>query len=101
MAQRESRKSRKIMEALRAEGWFCFKVHGGAMMMAGLPDVIVCAEGHFIGLETKHYDTREGTSETQKLRHDQIRDAGGYAQVAISPEEAVAAVRRALKLRSC
>jgi Holliday junction resolvase len=96
MAQRESRKSRQIMDALRAEGWFCFKVHGGAMMMAGLPDIIVCAEGLFIGLETKHGETREGTSATQDLRRDQIRNAGGIYQVATTPAEAVAVVRRVL-----
>lgn len=101
MSQRESRKSRKIMDALRAEGWFCFKVHGGAMMMAGLPDVICCAEGLFIGIETKHDETREGTSTTQDLRRDQIREADGVYEVATTPAEAVAVVRRALELRSC
>jgi len=97
MAQRESKKSRDIQNALRAEGWFCFKVHGGAMMMAGLPDIIVCAEGLFIGVETKHDETREGTSKTQDLRRDQIRAAGGIYEVATSPEEAVDVVRRALE----
>jgi Holliday junction resolvase len=101
MAQRESRKSRKIMDALRAEGWFCFKVHGGALMMSGLPDVIVCADGLFIGLETKHDETREGTSVTQDLRRDQIRAAGGVYQVATTPAEAVAVVRKVLELGSC
>lgn len=100
MAQRESRKSRAIMNALRGEGWFCFKVHGGAMMMGGLPDVIVCAEGYFIGLETKHDETREGTSVTQDLRRDQIHDAGGIYRVATSPEEAVQVVRDVLADRS-
>lgn len=87
------------MEELRGEGWFCFKVHGGALMMAGLPDVIVCAEGLFIGIETKHDETREGTAETQDLRRDQIHDAGGIYRVATSPEEAVQVVRDALRRR--
>ncbi len=97
MAQRESRKSRKIMEALRAEGWFCFKVHGTALVMSGLPDVICCAEGLFIGIETKHEETREGTSVTQDLRRDQIRAAGGVYRVATTPEEAVEVVRDVLE----
>ena len=97
MAQRESRKSRDIMDNLRAEGWFCFKVHGGALMMSGLPDIIVCAEGFFIGLETKHNETREGTSVTQDRRRDQIRAAGGVYQVATTPEEAVQVVRDVLR----
>lgn len=66
------------------------------MMMSGLPDVICCAEGLFIGLETKHDETREGTSVTQDLRRDQIHEAGGVYRVVTSPEEAVDAVRAAL-----
>jgi hypothetical protein len=50
MAQAESKLSRDIMCALRLEGWFCFKVHGSEHMMAGLPDIVVCANGYFIGL---------------------------------------------------
>ena len=66
-------------------------------MMSGLPDIIVCAEGFFIGLETKHDETREGTSVTQDLRRDQIRAAGGIYQVATTPEEAVQVVRDVLR----
>lgn len=99
MAQRESRLSRRIMDALRVEGWFCFKVHGTELVMSGLPDIIVCAEGIFIGLETKHPETREDTSARQDYVHDQIREAGGVAQVVTSPEGAVAVVKRALAAR--
>lgn len=71
-------------------------------MMSGLPDIIVCAEGYFIGLETKHRETRDDTSASQDLRRDQIRAAGGIYQVATTPDEAVLVVRDALRrLRSC
>lgn len=99
MAQRESKLSRDIMKALRLEGWFCFKVHGSEHMMAGLPDIIVCAEGYFIGLETKHPETRGATSARQDYVHCLITEAGGKAQVVTSPAEAVAVVRA--WLRSC
>lgn len=85
------------MNALRLEGWFCFKVHGNANMMSGLPDIIVCAEGLFIGLETKHFETRDDTSASQDLRRDEIRAAGGVYQVAFTPKMAVDAVRAALR----
>lgn len=65
-------------------------------MMSGLPDVIVCAEGLFIGLETKHDETRQNTSASQDLRRDQIQQAGGVYRIATTPEEAVDAVRAAL-----
>lgn len=97
MAQAEAARSRKIMEALRAEGWFCFKVHGSEFMMTGLPDVIVCAEGLFIGLETKLPDKRANVSARQRLVHEQINAAGGVAVVAVSPREAIAVVKQAIR----
>jgi Holliday junction resolvase len=88
MSQPESRLSRQIMEALRARGAFVFKVHGGPTMMNGLPDIIVCYRGWYIGLETKLPGGR--TSAVQNLRHGQITEAGGVARVVHSVAEAVA-----------
>ena len=96
MAQAESRISRAIMTALRAEGYFCFKVHGSEHMMAGLPDIIVCAEGRFIGLETKRPTERFHTSKRQDYVHELIAAAGGKAYVVTSVQEALEAVREAL-----
>jgi hypothetical protein len=84
------------MNALRAEGWFCFKVHGTEMVMAGLPDIIVCASGYFIGLETKLPEKRSNTSPRQDFVHERIRVAGGTAEVVCSPEEAVIVVKRVI-----
>lgn len=96
MSQAESRLSRKIMDALRVEGYFCFKVHGSEYMMAGLPDIIVCAKGLFIGLETKLPSTRGNVSPVQRLVHSKIDDAGGVAKVVCSPAEALEVVHEAL-----
>jgi hypothetical protein len=96
MAQRESALSRKIMTAIRAEGHFCFKVHGSEYMMAGLPDIIVCADGKFIGLETKHPETRGNVSPRQVIVHQQIENAGGTAQVVCSPAEAIAVIKQCI-----
>ena len=92
MSQLESKLSRKIMDALRAEGYFCFKVHGSENMMAGLPDIIVCADGYFIGLETKLPSTRENVSPRQAYVHSLIENASGVAAVVCSPPEALAVV---------
>ena len=89
MSQPEARLSRKIMDALRAEGHFCFKVHGSEFMMAGLPDIIVCAQGQFIGLETKLPKTRNNVSPRQQYVHELIEIAGGKAQVVCSVDEAL------------
>lgn len=96
MAQREAKLSRHIMEGLRREGYFCFKVHGGATMMAGLPDIIVCAEGIFVGLETKNPESRSNVSAIQKHVHGKIEEAGGFVAVVCSVNEALDAVSEAL-----
>jgi len=65
-------------------------------MMAGLPDIIVCAKGQFIGLETKLPSTRGDVSPRQRYVHTQIEHAGGTAQVVCSPQEALDVVNRVL-----
>lgn len=96
MSQKESKRSRVIMSTLRAQGWFCFKVHGNEYTMAGLPDIIVCAKGVFVALETKEPDKANNTSVRQDLVHGQITAAGGVVSVATTPAQAVLVVERAL-----
>lgn len=96
MSQPESKLSRKIMDRLRLEGYFCFKVHGSEFMMSGLPDIIVCAEGKFIGLETKMPNDRGNVSPRQRYVHTQIEHAQGIAAVICSPQEALDVVKEAL-----
>ena len=90
MTQRESKLSRSIMAALTKRGAFCFKIHGGPFMMAGLPDIIVCVDGKFVALETKMPGGH--ASPIQQLIHSKIRQAGGRVYVVSSVPEAVIAV---------
>ena len=92
MAQPEARISRAIIDALNAEGIFAFKVHGGPTQMAGLPDIIACVEGIFVGFETKRPETRSHTSARQDYVHGLIRSAKGAAVVVCSAKEALAVV---------
>ena len=96
VAQKESKLSRAIMDRLRLEGYFCFKIHGSEHMMAGLPDIIVCADGFFIGLETKRPETRDDVSPIQNLRHQQIRQAAGFVAIVCSVNEALEVVSKYL-----
>lgn len=89
MSQPESKLSRKIMDAIRLEGHFVFKVHGSEYMMAGLPDLIVCAKGKFIGLEVKMPNKRKNTSARQDYVHELIDNAEGTAAVVCSAPEAL------------
>lgn len=94
--QKESKLSRRIMDAIRSAGYFCFKVHGGPTMTAGLPDIIVCARGIFIGLETKNPESRGNVSPIQTHIHSMIQRAGGYVAVVCSPSEALEVIEAAL-----
>jgi hypothetical protein len=87
MSQPESRLSREIMNHIRARGGFCFKVHGGPLTMAGVPDVCGVYRGYPIWIETK---TPEGEppSPIQLVRHRAIEAAGGHVRVARSVEDA-------------
>lgn len=96
MTQPEARLQRKIQDAIKAEGHFVFKVHGSEYMMAGLPDLIVCAAGQFIGLEVKMPSTRTNTSARQDYVHGLIRESGGTAAVVCSPTEAIEAINETL-----
>lgn len=95
--QREARLSQNIMKALRAKGIFCFKVHGSETMMSGLPDIVACVEGKFLGLETKHPETRSHTSPRQDYVHNMIRLSGGKCEVVCSVAEALEVVQELRK----
>lgn len=90
--QPESRLSRDIMAALREAGAFCWKNHGGPTMMAGLPDIAGCYKGFFFSIETKMPGNEP--SAIQRLRHAQIREAGGIVEVARSVAEALKVLAR-------
>jgi Holliday junction resolvase len=90
MTQAESRVSKSIIDALRGKKVFAWKVHGSPLTPAGLPDIIACVEGYFLGFETKMPGKRSNVSEVQKLRHEEIRAAGGEVFVVCGPKEAVA-----------
>lgn len=90
--QRESRISGDIITELRKAGAFAFKIHGGPMMMVGLPDIIACVDGRFVAFETKTPEKRKNVSVAQERIHDLIRRAGGVAQVVCGPAEALACI---------
>lgn len=82
-----------VVQRLKAEGAYVFKVHGSAMVEAGTPDLLVCYAGRFVGMELKQkgsYPTR-----IQRARMRQIEEAGGVAGVVRSAGDALALLRRA------
>lgn len=88
MSGPETRIQRDIQKAMVERGVFCFKVHGNEHMMAGLPDLICCVDGVYVGLEVKTPSTQGDVSPRQFRVHTQIDEAGGLAAVVWSAEQA-------------
>jgi len=67
----------EIKNYLFSKGAYFFKVHGSAMMPKGIPDIICCYKGKFIGIEVKAPNKLNNQSEYQKIHMKNILDAGG------------------------
>lgn len=80
MSQPEARVGAAIRNWLTERGVFVFKVHGGPMMMAGLPDLIACVKGRYVGIEVKMPGNTP--SARQRYVHRKIENAGGEVIVA-------------------
>ena len=81
----ETKLQKKIQKYLREIGCYEFKVHGSQYMKAGIPDIICCYKGLFIGIETK-----VGKNKMSKLQEEhkkEIEKAGGIHILAYSLEE--------------
>ena len=64
---------------LEGEGAWFVKTWSNGVQRKGIPDILACVNGYFVGIETKA-DT--GTpSELQLWNVEQIRRAGGFAFV--------------------
>jgi len=79
----------KILKALREFGGWWVKYHvGPRYSTAGVPDIIGCYMGLFIGLEVKRPGQKP--TELQKLTHDRIRQQGkGIVRVVYSVDDAL------------
>lgn len=85
----------QIKRYLDRLGVWYMKVHGSAFQKAGVPDLIACIGGRFVGIEVKRPGGR--VSPLQKLNIEEIQRSGGVAFVAYSVED----VRREIeKLRN-
>lgn len=84
----ESRLQRRIRRRLEEEfgAWF-FKVHGNPFQPTGIPDLIGSVHGLFIAIEVKM--PGETPKKIQVRQIAAINEAGGYATVVESIDEAI------------
>ena len=73
----ETRLVKRIMDILRQNDVFCFKVHGSPFQMSGLPDIVGCHRGRFIAIEVKITGKEPSPLQYQRLK--QINRCGGFA----------------------
>ena len=76
---KEKNFERKVKTWIRDKGGWVVKYHGDAYSVAGVPDLLCCLDGRFVGIEVKADDGEP--SELQIWTVKQIRKAGGVAVV--------------------
>lgn len=74
---------------------FWIKVHGGPYQQGGIPDLIGCVNGYFIGLEVKLPGKEDTLTDRQAATLTQIGDALGIQGMVTSVEQAIELVAHA------
>ena len=70
----------KVKKFLENEGCYFVKYWGGGQFTkAGIPDLLICCNGHFLGVELKA--PKGKPSELQLWNIKKIKEAGGVAMV--------------------
>ena len=81
-----------IMRYLKTvPGCFAWKEHGGMYGTSGLPDIICCYHGRFVGLEVKTPDGK--LTKLQEVTLSKINAAGGLGVVVRSVAEVKAIIK--------
>ena len=79
-------KIKTVLTSLGINCWF-FKHAASAAMKVGIPDIICCIKGRFVGIEVKQEDGIQ--SDAQKVTCKNIREAGGEYWIVWSYEDFV------------
>lgn len=69
----------KIKAYLRTRGAYFVKFFANAFTKSGVPDILACVNGYFVGIEVKAQNGRPSELQLHNIRA--IRDAGGFAFV--------------------
>lgn len=89
----EGKVKRKVTDILKSIGAYYFFPVTGGFGRSGVPDIICCLRGHFIGIECKAGDNKATALQLKNI--EMIQTAGGYAFIV--NEENVDALGRVLK----
>jgi Holliday junction resolvase len=78
-----------IKKWLTTNGFYFFSAAAGPFSVHGVPDIIVCANGNFVGIEVKAPGKEDNLTANQKLHQRRIKDNGGVAIVASSVDHVI------------
>ena len=92
MLERDVVASIKKYLASLGSGVFFWKEHGGPYGTSGVPDIICCYKGRFLGLEVKLPSGK--LTELQKRAIEKINRAGGFACRVESVDDVKAVIAR-------
>lgn len=84
----------KIKEYLFKEGVYYFKVHGSKFMLPGIPDIVCCVNGFFLGIEVKAPGKLYNQSEEQKIHEENIKNANGIYLLTDNLEDVISVVSK-------
>lgn len=66
----------RVKKFLEAEGCWCVKYFANGYTKSGVPDLLVCCNGHFLGVELKGPKGRPSALQIYNLK--KIDKSGGY-----------------------
>lgn len=85
---KEKQIENSIKEYITNLGGLCYKIHGGDLYQeTGIPDLLVCYKGLFMGIEVK--DPGGKASAIQLAQGARIQKAGGHFLIAKSLQDVV------------
>jgi hypothetical protein len=86
--QPEARLVKKVQDYIGGVGGRSFKIHGeDTFQEVGIPDLLVCYKGYFVGLEVKQPGGRVSPRQHKVLQ--EIDTAGGISAVVSTLEQVV------------
>lgn len=86
---KESTLRSNIVKRLNAYSGFWYVTHADKYGTTGLPDIIGCYQGRFVGLEVKLPGKEHTLTSRQSRRLKQINDAGGKAAMVTTIDQAL------------
>lgn len=88
----------KVKKLLKEHGIFFFMPVSNGMGQVGIPDIIACMDGWFLGIECKAPGKRGNTTPNQERVLEEIAEHGGIAVVCDDPAQVEAIIK---KYKSC